>query len=256
MARMGLFTKLSNATDNTIEKSNASTYKGISIKTLFALLLAIASAVVVAISFNKVFTLAPTDEEAAQSLLYNLLVVLGVCAIVGFISMIIGMIIPRASAVSCVIYAVCEGAFIGAISMIGEIYYHGVVMAASIATVVAFGSMLLIFRLGVIKNKGKLMAFAFGFMLALLVSVLALTLFRIFMPQIASNFWIVIAVEALFLVYACIMLLIDFNQCQMVVEQGLDKHYEWNCALNLLITILYIYVEALRIILIIMDKKN
>ena len=66
-----------------------------------------------------------------------------------------------------------------------------------------------------------------------------------------NHIGVMIIVEALVLVYACAMLLTNFAEAQALVKTGCDKKYEWTCSFGLLISVLSIYIEILRIVLIV-----
>ena len=229
-----------NVNDNVYTKSNCATYKGITIKTIILLGIAVLSAILsISLAFNGNMTV--------------LLTLLGFSGFFGFMTIIIGRSVPSASAICGVIYAACEGAFLGFISLIGELLYPGVAFAAVISTVVVFVSMLAVFASGIIRNKSKLYSFTLSLGMSLVILFLAMMIFS-FIPAFNTLFehvGVVIIVEALVLVYACAMLLTNFAEAQELVKNGCDKRYEWTCSFGLLISVLYIYIEVLRIALII-----
>ena len=61
----------------------------------------------------------------------------------------------------------------------------------------------------------------------------------------------IIIIEAIYLVYAVVMLTFNFCEAVMVVNNGATKKAEWSVALGLMSALAYIYVELLRILLII-----
>ena len=159
---------------------------------------------------------------------------------------------PRASAVCGILYAIGEGAFLGALSLLLNLVYEGIALVAIISTIVVFCAMLGVFASGIIRNKSKIYSFTVTLGISLILMALAMLIMSIFpvFNSIMNNLGVMIAVEALFIIYACAMLLTNFNEAQELVKGGCDKSYEWCCAFGLLISILYIYIEVLRLLLI------
>lgn len=224
--------------EEVFSKNNCATYKGITIKTLILLLVTIISACA---AMASLYTGVGTGTLVA--------VLIG-SGVLGFITVLIGRISPRASAVCGILYGIGEGAFLGSLSLLLELVYPGIAVVAVISTIVVFCAMLGLFASGVIRNKSKI----YSFTLTLGISIILMTLIMLIMSvfpvfdPIMNNLGVMIAVEALFLIYACAMLLTNFNEAQQLVQNGCDKSYEWCCSFGLLISILYIYIEILRLL--------
>ncbi len=230
--------------EEVLTKENIATYRGITIKTLIFLAISIISAIVFgALLWNQM----------RNGQLQLLIVGTTVFGIVGFISAIIGRSRPRSSFSTGVIYAVCEGGFLGMISLIGEMFYPGIVLMAAISTVVVFFVMLAIFASGVIRNKSKFMSFAISLGSSVIILILATMLLGLFMPAITNSLPVIILVESLVTIYGCVCLLANFIEANALVQSGFTKEYEWSCAFGLMISILYIYLQILRILMIILE---
>ena len=223
-----MFSNINENQDAVYSKSDCASYKGITIKTLILLFVSIASA------------------AAAIASLYT-----GVGTSV-LLSVLIGRMSPRASAVCGILYAIGEGAFLGALSLLLNLVYEGIALVAIISTIVVFCAMLGVFASGIIRNKSKIYSFTVTLGISLILMALVMLIMSIFpvFNSIMNNLGVMIAVEALFIIYACAMLLTNFNEAQELVKGGCDKSYEWCCAFGLLISILYIYIEVLRLLLI------
>lgn len=252
MMKTRLFSNIDAGTGEYVDQAS---YKGITLKTLFSLLLAILSAVIVGVSFRSIFQSDLTENEITQKLI-KLITMLSISSIVGFISVMVGRMNVKAARICTPIYAVCEGMFVGTISMMGELYYSGIVLIACVATFSCFGVMLALFGSGIIRNHTKFQLFGIAFGSSLIVGLLITMLCSIFVPAISSNFWFLFIIECLFLVYGCISLLMNFIECTQIVKAGCDKSYEWSASLGLLVSILYIYVEIIRIAMILLDRRD
>jgi uncharacterized YccA/Bax inhibitor family protein len=71
-----------------------------------------------------------------------------------------------------------------------------------------------------------------------------------------ANPMIGIGISLFLIVFAALMLALDFDRAEAIVEAGADKRYEWVVALGLMVTIVWIYFEILRLVLIISSRRN
>ncbi|MDE6047869.1 MAG: Bax inhibitor-1/YccA family protein, partial [Anaeroplasmataceae bacterium] len=115
------------------------TYKGITVKTVILLLISVLIAAVIAFALPTILTNNPM----------TFYVTLVVSSIVGFIAVIVGRMSERKAKYASVIYAICEGLFLGSLSAIVEAYVPGVVATAVFSTIVLFAVMLTLFATGV-----------------------------------------------------------------------------------------------------------
>ena len=228
---------------------NQATYQGITLKTLFLLGIAGIVGVFSAIMLHKI----------TNWTLFTVL--LCVSSLVGFISVIIGRSNPKSSSYCGVLYSVCEGMFLGTLSGMANELYSGIATLAIITTVVVFLVCLVLFACGALRNTTFLrkVSMILGIsLIALTLVLLMLDLFNVsFMNNVFSNYLgISIGVEALFLIYASITLALNFNEATYYVKCGATKDFEWIAAFGFLFSILYIYLEALRLLMIIFSSKD
>lgn len=241
--------------------TNSATYGGITLKTVFGLILAVVAALITGFVFNRWAYQAMGDVEAARQLAIRLSIIAVVTGIVGFIAVIVGRLSSKAAKFCLPIYAVAEGAALGTICSIVEIYYQGVTAIALAGTLVVFGVELALFATGVIRNHSKVYAVALAWLITLvLVSLVGVVLYFVLpanvKSSIFSNFWVLLAIEIAYTLYACIVLMLDFFECSEIVKQGFDKDYEWVTAIGLLVSIFFIFIQILRIALLIMEKSD
>lgn len=228
--------------DEAISRENVATYRGITIKTIYFVLVAVVSA----ISFALLFLNSMKEGDIG-----TLSIALVVTSIVGFMSVMMGR-----GKIAGTVYAICEGAFIGFISLIGEIYYPGVVMMAAISTAVVFCVMLALFASGVIRNKSKFMSFGISLGSSIVVILLITMILSLFGFELMTIGPVGIAIDALIMIYACVSLLMNFTEASTIVQNGFAKEYEWTCAFGFLISILFIYVQILRLLMIILEMTR
>lgn len=242
-----LFSKV--ATNYNDVSENQATYHGITIKTLF--LLGIAGVVGI---FSGIMLYKVQNFTA----FYTLLIL---SSIVGFFSVIIGRNSLRAAPYASVLYAVCEGLFLGTLTTIANELYSGIAILAIITTVVIFLVCLALFACGALRNVGVLrrILLIMGLSIILLTVIyLILETFNISaIDNLLSNYTgITIAIEAIFLLYASITLALNFNEATYYVQSGAVKEFEWIAAFGFLFSILYIYLEAIYLLLSIFAKND
>ncbi|MDE6407623.1 MAG: Bax inhibitor-1/YccA family protein [Anaeroplasmataceae bacterium] len=221
------------------------TYKGITVKTVILLLISVLIAAVVAFALPTILTNNPM----------TFYVTLIVSSIVGFIAVIVGRSSERKAKYASVIYAICEGLFLGSISAIVEAYVPGVVATAVFSTVVLFAVMLTLFATGVIRVGSKFRAICFGLTLGAVAIILMVSLFSLFIDY-QTYFGVMIGVEVFLVFYGVITLALNFAEANAVVSMGASKDAEWSVALGLLVSIIYIYIEVLRLLALIAARSD
>jgi uncharacterized YccA/Bax inhibitor family protein len=149
------------------------------------------------------------------------------------------------------LYAVTEGLTLGALSAIFEARYPGIVFQAVLSTVGVFVALLgayqsrLIratenFKLGVVAATG-------GIALVYLIDM-GLNFFGMNVPYLHENGAIGIGVSVFVVVVAALNLVLDFDFIEKGAESGAPKYMEWYAAFGLLVTLVWLYLEILRLI--------
>lgn len=149
------------------------------------------------------------------------------------------------------IYAILEGLFLGAISAIFESQYQGIVMNAVLATVSTFLFMLFAYRTGLIKVTEKLRAIIVGATGAVAVMYLlsiVMGFFGIQMSFLHGSSMLSIGVSLLVIVIAAFNLLLDFDFIEKGSAAGAPKYMEWYGAFGLVLTLVWLYIEFLRLL--------
>lgn len=222
------------------------TYKGITIKTCILLGIAVIIAAVVAFALPQILTESPT----------TFFVLLGVASVVGFISVLVGRMSERVAKYGAVIYSICEGLFLGSLSAIVEAYVPGAVVTAVFSTVVLFAIMLTLFATGVMRYGSKLRTICWGLTMGAIAIVLLMSLFSLFIQEYQTYLGVMIGVEVFLLIYGVITLSMNFAEANAVVQAGCSKNAEWSVSLGLMVSIIYIYIEVLRLIFYIAAKAD
>jgi uncharacterized YccA/Bax inhibitor family protein len=149
------------------------------------------------------------------------------------------------------VYALLEGALLGAISALYNTAYDGIVVQAVGLTIGVFAVMLFLFATRVIRVTDKLrmgIVAATGAIMLVYVVNMVLSLFGASVPFLHDTGAMGIGISLVIVGVAAFNLLLDFDMVERGVEMGAPKHMEWYAAFGLLVTIIWLYLELLRLL--------
>ena len=153
--------------------------------------------------------------------------------------------------ISAPIYAAFEGLFLGALSMIFNSAYPGIVTQAVALTFGTLFALLIAYRSGLIKPtenfKLGIVAATGGIFFFYLVTMI-LGLFGVDMSFMRGSSTLSIGISAVVVVIAALNLVLDFDFIENGSEQGLPKYMEWYGALGLMVTLIWLYIEILHLL--------
>tara|TARA_A100001015_G_scaffold67757_1_gene75063 strand:+ start:117 stop:878 length:762 start_codon:yes stop_codon:yes gene_type:complete len=173
--------------------------------------------------------------------------------ILGFVVAIFTIFKKQYAPITVPIYALFQGLFLGGISFMYGQMFEGIVHNAVLLTVTILLSLLLAYRSGVIKatENFKLGVFAAtgGIALFYLISFIASFFgggLAIFDPTNGSMTSILISLFVV--IIASLNLVLDFDFIEEASENGAPKYMEWYGAFGLLVTLVWLYLEILRLL--------
>jgi len=153
------------------------------------------------------------------------------------------------------IYALVEGLFIGGFSYIIEHSYlggtEGVVLQALVGTVAVFLTMLAVYKFGIIKPTEKFVLVVVSLTAAIMIVYLfnfIMMFFGTSVPFLHSSGPIGIGISIVFITVAALMLIIDFGMIENGVKFGAPKNMEWYGAFGLVLTLVWLYIEMLKLV--------
>ncbi|WP_350016261.1 Bax inhibitor-1/YccA family protein [Rhodanobacter sp. IGA1.0] len=149
------------------------------------------------------------------------------------------------------LYAVAEGLFIGALSAIFEMRYPGIVIQAVGLTFGTMAAMLLAYRSGLIRatEKFKLgVVAATGGIFLLYLANFVMGFFGHSMGFINGSSMLGIGFSAVVVVIAALNLILDFDLIETGAQSGAPKYMEWYGAFALVVTLVWLYLELLRLL--------
>ena len=172
-------------------------------------------------------------------------------ALVGFGLAIYTSFVPRNAGITAPIYAFVEGLFLGGISLMFEVQYPGIAIQAIGLTFGTLASLLFFYKSGLIKptENFRLMIFSatFGIMILYLVSII-MSFFGPGIGFIHSNGIFGIGFSLFVVSIAALNLVLDFDFIEQGSKNSLPKFMEWYGAFSLMVTLIWLYLEILRLL--------
>ncbi|MGI2326923.1 Bax inhibitor-1/YccA family protein [Planococcus sp. YIM B11945] len=169
-------------------------------------------------------------------------------------SLIVGLItifVPKASPFTAPLYALLEGLFIGAISARYEVQFEGIVFQAVLLTIGVLLSLLLAYKSGFIKvtQNFRLGVFAATGAIFLVYLISFIGRFAGFeIPFLHEASPIGIAISVIIVIVAALNLVLDFDYIENASAKRVPKYFEWYGAFGLLVTLIWLYLEILRLL--------
>jgi uncharacterized YccA/Bax inhibitor family protein len=151
-------------------------------------------------------------------------------------------------------YAVVEGVFVGGLSKYYEVAFSGIVAQAVLGTLAAFTAMLVLYRMRVVRATPRftrmLMIAGVGYLVFSMVHLLGVLL-----NWWDSIYWgdggpngLGLLLSALGVVLASLFLVLDFDFVERGIRNGVPQQYAWMAAFGLVVTLVWLYLEMLRLL--------
>ncbi len=165
------------------------------------------------------------------------------------------------------LYAIAQGLFLGGVSAMYEARFgtgagsaggtvnglplDGIVVQAVGLTLAVAGSMFALFALRVITVTEKFRAgvtMAVGAVALYYIATVVLNLLGVSIPMLHGSGPLSLGISAIIIVIAAVTLLLDFDMIEKGAEQGAPKYMEWYGAFALMVTLIWLYLEILRLL--------
>ncbi|MEO8887952.1 MAG: Bax inhibitor-1/YccA family protein [Jatrophihabitantaceae bacterium] len=157
----------------------------------------------------------------------------------------------KANAPLCLLYSAFEGAFLGAISHIFDSRYPGIVIQAVTGTVMVAGGMLFVYKIGAIRVTPKFTRVVVGATIGVFGLMVVNMIAYLFTPNgldLRSGGPIAIAFSLVCIVIASMNLVMDFDMIERGIRNGADKKFAWYASFGLMVTLVWLYLEILRLL--------
>lgn len=219
--------------DNTISVSEKMTIEGTVNKTAISLLILVGTGYLTFDTLNPILLIG--------------------CGIGGFIFALITIFKKEWAPITVPIYAALQGAMLGGISYMYNYLYDGIVTNAILLTVGILVSLLIAYRSGYIKatENFKLGIFAAtgGIAIVYLVNfIMGFFGSGIGVMNINNASPLSIGFSIVVVIIAALNLVLDFDFIEEGAEKGAPKYMEWYGAFGLLVTLIWLYLEILRLL--------
>ncbi len=169
------------------------------------------------------------------------------------VGLVLGLIISfsrMANPALVVAYAVVEGAFVGLVSKFFESFYSGIVLQAVVATFGVFFLMAMLYKARVIRATPKFVRGMIAVMAGLFAVILinfVLALFG-FNTGLRDGGALAIGFSLVCIVVAALSFILSFNEVEEGVRMGLPQRYSWTAAFGILVSLIWLYLEVLRLL--------
>ncbi|MEV4479274.1 Bax inhibitor-1/YccA family protein [Micromonospora coxensis] len=169
------------------------------------------------------------------------------------VGLVLGLIISfsrMANPALVIAYAVVEGAFVGLVSKVFETRYDGIVLQAVVATFGVFFVMTMLYKARVIRATPK---FVKG-MIAVMAGLFAVMLINFVLFLFGVNTGLrdgsplAIGFSLVVIVVAALSFVLSFKEVEDGVRMGLPARYSWTAAFGIVVSLVWLYLELLRLI--------
>jgi uncharacterized YccA/Bax inhibitor family protein len=167
----------------------------------------------------------------------------------GFILAMVNSFSKTVKPALAIAYAAFQGLALGTISNLYNTVYDGIVSQAILVTLSAFAGMLFAFKSGRIRVTPKftkvLMTALIGY---LALAVVSMVTFFITGSSVYNIGGLGLIIAAGGMVLAAFFLILDFDSIQKGIAAGAPESESWRAAFGLMVTIVWLYLEVLRVL--------
>lgn len=229
------------------EKTNTSTMTigGTIVKTFILLILLLAA---------SVYSYVQMTQGAMK-----IPVLIGIIIVTLIIAFVV-IFIPRISPICAPIYAVLQGVLLGSISAYYTMRFgDSIALIAVLLTISILFAMLVLYATRIVKVTKKFRSVVMVATLGIFIMyfiVFLLSILGVTVPYIHQGGTISIIISAIVIVVAALDLLLDFDSIEHGTHSGAPKYMEWYSAVGLMMTLVWLYLEILRLVSYIMKNKD
>ncbi|HLH54106.1 MAG TPA: Bax inhibitor-1/YccA family protein [Verrucomicrobiae bacterium] len=169
----------------------------------------------------------------------------------GLVACLVGTFKPTTAPFAAPIYALLEGLALGCISQAIERSYPGIVLNAMLLTFGVLGLMLVLYTTRTIVVTDKLMKgvlVATGAVMLVYLADMVMHMLGVRVPFIHESGPVGIILSLVVVGIAAFNLLVDFAVIEDGVRRGSPRYMEWYCGMALLVTLVWLYLEILRLL--------
>lgn len=173
-------------------------------------------------------------------------------ALIGFVIAMVTVFKQTWAPITAPVYALCQGLFLGGISAIFERSYPGIAMQAISLTFGVMFVLLLAYKFGIVRAtrgfKLGVVAATGAIAVVYLVSMVANLFFHTQFSFLYSNSPLSIGISVVVVIIAALNLILDFDMIENAARMGAPKYMEWYGAFGMMVTLIWLYLEILRLL--------
>ncbi|HST46820.1 Bax inhibitor-1/YccA family protein [Jatrophihabitans sp.] len=187
----------------------------------------------------------------------------GAVVAIGFIgALVLGLYMGftgRANAVTAITYAALQGLALGGISELFNRAWPGIVVQAITGTIMVAGGVLVVYKTGAVRVTPKFTKIVFAStlgVLGLMVVNLVASIFTDGGLGLRDGGALAIGFSLLCIVIAASNLIVDFDMIEQSVRRGVDEKVGWYLSWGILVTLVWLYLEILRLLSYLTGRNN
>ncbi|MFL6128760.1 MAG: Bax inhibitor-1/YccA family protein [Mycobacteriales bacterium] len=199
-------------------------------------------------------TLGVVVATGAVAWIFDLAGLALVGALVGFVLALVISFRQSTNPALILSYAAAEGVFLGAISRVfNEAFGGGIVIQAVVGTAGVFAGMLFVYKTGAIRVTPRFTRWLLGALIGVVALMLVNLVASLFTPgglglRDSSNPALAIGFSLLCIGIAAFTFLLDFDMIDRGIKQGAPERFAWYAAFGLTVTLVWLYLEILRLL--------
>ncbi|MBA3523245.1 MAG: Bax inhibitor-1/YccA family protein [Geodermatophilaceae bacterium] len=179
---------------------------------------------------------------------------IGLALPAAIIGLVLGLVISFkqiTSPVAILAYAAIQGVFLGAISMVFENRYDGIVLQAVIGTFGVFAGMLVVYKTGAIRVTPKFTRWVVGALIGVLALIVVNLVAGFFVEGglgLRDGGPLAIIFSLVVIGIAALTFLLDFDMVDQAIRRGAPQKFAWYAAFGLVVGLVWLYLEILRLL--------
>jgi len=168
----------------------------------------------------------------------------------------------RANAATTVSYSALEGLALGAISEVFNRMWPGIVVQAVAGTLMVAGGVLVVYKTGAVRVTPRFTKIVFAATLGVFGLMIVNVIASLFTPgglglrDPQTNFGVAVIFSLLCIGIAAANLVVDFDMIEQSVRRGTDERYGWYLSWGILVTLVWLYLEILRLLSYLNGRNN
>lgn len=172
-----------------------------------------------------------------------------------FIFAMLGMLVPGLTKIFGSLYCLGQGMLIGVVSLAFEAEAPGIVMTALLSVVMVLAVTVTLFITNVVKVNGKFMRFL---LIVAISTIFSILLIRIIDLIYGGGFYssLLIPISLISTFVATLYLFFDLQRIYQIVEGGAPASLEWNVAFGLVYVLIWLFIELLRLLIILGARRD